>query len=315
MVSVVVPCFNYAHFLNQCIESLAHQSYDRWECIIVDDGSTDTTPQICSRLSRQDPRVKFLRQDNCGLSAARNAGIRLSRGEFVQLLDADDLLEPDKLKVQVEFLHDHADTDIVIGRAAFFTAGSRSEPRDWSSKRTIARPAAGQAGAVLAELVNENFFPVNAVLMRRSVLDSEDLFDQSLPAREDWDLWLRCALRGRRFAFVSAERDRALVRQHGGNMSAARQLMFTTAISVRERIHPLLPAQLRPRNAARLAQAKWRLGLDLMRIGKVKQGWRLYREGFRSAQRKWPALFLLPLAIPGVITVLRLGRRLFRDLL
>lgn len=312
MVSVVVPCFNYARFLDQCIESLARQSYERWECVIVDDGSTDATPQICLRLSRADPRVRFLRQDNSGLSAARNAGIRLSRGEFVQFLDADDLLEPDKLKVQVQFLHDHADTDIVVGGAAFFTARAQSKPRVWSSRSTMACPAAAQAGAFLAELVNENFFPVNAVLMRRSVFDSEGLFDSSLRAREDWDLWLRCALRGHRFAFVSAERDRALVRQHGANMSAARQLMFTTAISVRERIHPLLPAQLRPRNAARLAQAKWRLGLDLVRVGKLEQGWKLYREGFRTAPRKWPALFLLPLAIPGVITLLRLSRRLFR---
>src|SRR6266513_1317656 len=120
VVSIIVPCFNYARYLKECMESLVKQSYQRWECIIVDDGSTDSTPEVCARLSRWESRVTFLRHNNRGLSAARNAGIRQARGEFVQLLDADDLLEPDKLKVQVEFLDAHPDIDIALGEAAFF---------------------------------------------------------------------------------------------------------------------------------------------------------------------------------------------------
>ena len=104
LVSVVVPCFNYGRFLDECITSLAQQSHKAWECIIVDDGSTDDTPEVCARLARSDPRIRFFRQHNGGLSAARNAGIRQARGVMIQMLDADDCLQPRKIGNQAAFL-------------------------------------------------------------------------------------------------------------------------------------------------------------------------------------------------------------------
>jgi glycosyltransferase involved in cell wall biosynthesis len=303
LVTVVVPCFNYAHFLAECVESVRKQSYGDWECIIVDDGSVDDTPEVCARLSRLDVRVRTIRQANAGLSSARNTGIRSALGNLIQLVDADDLLEAEKLATQARFLDHHDEIDVAIG------------PFSWlPSRRAVANPwpRHNQDGEkVLPELVRANFFPVNAGLIRRSLFDVVGLFDEQLRAHEDWDFWLRCALRGRKFAFVSGEGDRALVRSHDASMSRSRELMLRTALTVRQRIHGQLPEDLRDANQARIAETAWRLGLLLMRTGNLPEGWRFYRQGLRDARRKVPAIVRLPLIVPGVAQAVHFGRRLF----
>lgn len=314
MITVIVPCFNYARFLGACVESLLRQTYTAWECVIVDDGSTDGTPEVARRLAARDPRVRHIRQRNAGLSAARNAGLREARGQYLQLLDADDMLEADKLAVQARFLDQHPETALVVGGAAYFRE-STQDLRPWP--KAIA-PADGQC--VLGALLNENLFPVNAALLRRSVLDSVGLFDEALPAHEDWDLWLRCAVRGHAFSFVSEGNDRALVRQHAANMSASarlfrrvpRERMRRTAIRVRERIHPLLPERFRRANLAGLASAHCVLGVELMGKGRFREGWAIYKLGYNGALAKAPALLSLLLLIPGASLIVRLGERMRR---
>ena len=311
LVSVVVPCFNYGRYLNDCVASLTSQSYANWECIIVDDGSTDDTADVCARLRETDPRVKYVRQENSGLSAARNAGIRLTQGEFVQLLDADDLLETNKLKVQAEFLEQHRDTDIVVGDTAFFSASLSLGVREGSRRVLNASHIPRGPNGVLGALVRENICAVNAALVRRSVFDSVGLFNESLRAHEDWEFWLRCATRGQRFAFISAGGDCAMVRNHGSNMSTRRDLMLNTAISVREHMASLLPDHLAADNAERLSELKWRFGIDLIRAGRPEEGWKLYRDGLRSARRKPSVLLRLFLLVPGVAAAARFNRRIF----
>jgi glycosyltransferase involved in cell wall biosynthesis len=314
VVTVIVPCFNYARFLGDCVGSLLRQTYRAWECVIVDDGSTDETPQVARELVSRDARLRYVRQDNAGLSAARNAGVREARGHYLQFLDADDMLEADKLAVQARFLEESPETDLVVGGAAYFSR-SALDLRPWP--KSIA-PAANQA--VLEALVRENLFPVNAALLRRSVLDSVGAFDPTLRAHEDWDLWLRCAVRGRTFAFVTKGNDRALIRQHAANMSASRQLfrrtpretMRRTAIEVRERIHPALPRPLQRTNLAHLARARCALGVELMGAGRFHEGWALYRTGYRSAPAKLPALLNVLLLIPGASLIVRIGDRMRR---
>jgi glycosyltransferase involved in cell wall biosynthesis len=312
LVSVIVPCFNYGRFLVQCLASLRAQSYSNWECLIVDDGSTDDSAQIAERLAADEKRVAYVRQTNSGLSAARNAGLARARGEFIQFLDADDLLEPQKLQCQVEFLRAHPDVDVVVGSAAFFRSDPR-RTRPLRMPRRLAHSVGEVPGEFLRELVNRNFIPVNSVLARRSALEEESS-DVSLRAHEDWDLWLRCAVRGRRFALASWANGRALVRLHRANMSSARELMFATAIRVRQKIHGELPAALQTLNAERLVEAKLRLGLELLRQGRLKDGWALYREGMQEARYRIRGVLLLPLAFPGVMRVLAVGRTIYRSL-
>lgn len=295
LVTVIIPCFNYGRYLRQCVESLLRQSYRQWECIIVDDGSTDDTPAICAELANTEPRVHIFRQANAGLSAARNAGIRRAAGEFVQFLDADDLLQSEKLAAHAGYLRGHPAVDIVAGDAAFVDESAEGSPRAWTPRRVE-----GEGAAALHTLVYENSLMVHCPLVRRRVFESVGMFDENLRGHEDWEFWLRCALRGLRFAYFSAgENGLALVRQHGRNMSTARKMMFDTAIAVREMLQSTLPPDLRDLNAERLSILKWRCGLELMRTGEFCKGWALYTSGLRSTRQKAAALLRLLLLIPG----------------
>ena len=96
LISIVIPCYNYAHHLSETLESVKSQLLEDWECIIIDDGSTDSTPEVSRVYTNADSRFRYYRQENQGLSAARNAGVKKIKGRFVQFLDADDLISPEK---------------------------------------------------------------------------------------------------------------------------------------------------------------------------------------------------------------------------
>src|SRR5215210_5646271 len=113
LVSVVVPSYNYGHLVRETLDSLAAQTYGAWECVVVDDGSTDDTRAVVEAYASRDARVRYVRQENARQAAARNNGIRHSSGAYFQFLDADDLIEPRKFERQVEYLGGHRDVDIV----------------------------------------------------------------------------------------------------------------------------------------------------------------------------------------------------------
>jgi len=100
-ISVIVPCYNQGYFLGETVRSILSQSYTNWECIIVDDGSTDDTKKIANDFVRRDKRFTYLYKTNGGLSSARNAGIERVSGNWVQFLDADDVLEAEKFSKQL----------------------------------------------------------------------------------------------------------------------------------------------------------------------------------------------------------------------
>src|SRR5918995_6791294 len=112
LVTVVIPCYNQAHFLGEAIESVLSQSYKRFEIVVVDDGSTDDTSEVATRY----PRVRCIRQENRGLAGARNTGIRHCQGEYVVFLDADDRLLPEALEAGVREPGAHPEGAFVSGR-------------------------------------------------------------------------------------------------------------------------------------------------------------------------------------------------------
>ena len=118
LVSVIIPTYNYGHFVKETLKSVADQTYKCIECIIVDDGSTDDTSERVAQVTTNDDRFIYLYKKNEGLGAARNTGITHSRGVYLQLLDSDDLLEPEKIARQVEYLEEHPEVDIVYGSGA-----------------------------------------------------------------------------------------------------------------------------------------------------------------------------------------------------
>ena len=178
LVTVVIPTKNRARLLPRAIKSVLAQSYSNFELVIVDDGSSDNTPQTVQSFT--DSRIHYIRHEVAsGAAAARNAGVAASSGEYVAFLDDDDQLTPNKLSVQVEAFQKSVSTvGIVISDVDVFRDGT---PADFF-------PYDGQAGSIFLHVLAGNFFPLNASLIARSQLP---LFDTKLPCLEDIDMHLK----------------------------------------------------------------------------------------------------------------------------
>ena len=188
LASVVIPTHNRSGFLCQAVESALAQTYPNVEVIVIDDGSTDDTADA---MARYDSRVHYIRQANRGVAAARNAGIRVAKGDYLSFLDDDDLFCSHKIERQVQLLRRQPDAGLIHCRYCIVD-------QDGSE---LYRAGILKEGDVLRELLYSNFVWMGAPLMRRTCLDSVGLFDEKVPAvTADWDMWLRIAQAGYRFA-------------------------------------------------------------------------------------------------------------------
>lgn len=240
LVSVVVPAYNYAHLIRETLDSLAAQTYPHWECVVVDDGSTDETGAVVGAYAAGDARVRYVRQENLKLSAARNTGVRHAAGAYFQFLDADDLIEPRKFERQVEHLGRHTEVDIVYSGVRYFGVGGGELSHSrlyslWDEGGPWMPGVSGRGEAVMSKLLRNNIMVVNSPLVRRSVIEAVGEFDTGLKAVEDWDYWTRCAAAGMFFQFDDAEGARALVRAHGLSMSLDGRRMLRMTLRMRRR--------------------------------------------------------------------------------
>jgi glycosyltransferase involved in cell wall biosynthesis len=211
--------------------------------IVVDDGSTDQTSQIVAGI--QDPRIRVVRQPNAGLSAARNTGLRESSAPLITFLDSDYYFLPDKLEVLSNYLAEHSEIGLVVGRVKYIDEYGNSISE---STRTPPR-------LVLPDLLFENPVCVSGVLLRRKWLESVGVFDESLSACEDWDLWLRMAYAGCRFAWV--EHIVVVYRCHPAQMTRESARMRKAILSVLDKFfsQPDLPESLRVHKSGAYASA------------------------------------------------------------
>ncbi len=275
LVSVIVPTYNYGRYLTEAVRSVQRQSLSAWECVVVDDGSTDDTRAIAEGLAAADPRVRYVYQQNHGLSAARNTGIREARGDLLQFLDSDDMIEPRKLEAQSAFLAAHPETGIVYGEVRYFS--DRAPGERLYSPRPGNRPwmpgASGTGGPLVAALLGDNIMVVNCPLVRRTVVDACGDFDVRLHANEDWQYWIRCAAAGVRFDFAPAEGTLALVRHHPDSMSRDETRMIEAMRALHLTVRPLLrDPELLALNARALARADVLEALEAIRRGRRVRG-------------------------------------------
>ncbi len=181
-VSIVIAAYNAERFLRETVESVLCQSYPEKELVIVDDGSTDGTQEVIAELARRTSLIS-IRQENKGIAGGRNTGLRACTGDYIAMLDHDDLWEPDKLEKQVRFLNETG-ADMVFSN--FFIARADG--------RKIKYPPKKRAGIdVLDGLLHENMIYTSTVLFRKGVLDKAGLLDEQFTYCEDWDWWLRMA--------------------------------------------------------------------------------------------------------------------------
>ena len=189
-VSIIVPCYNQAEFLPSTLKSLSGQSLDDFECIIVDDGSTDNSASIAEEFARQDARFSVLRKENGGTATARNMGLRHATGEYIQFLDADDEIEKDKLRRQTAFM-DSRNLDVTFTDFLHFREDGQSGrtyvPHSWVKSRALL----GLHFSMLTRWGVDFSLPPCAFLYRREFLEKHDLhFSESIRYREDWDFHL-----------------------------------------------------------------------------------------------------------------------------
>ena len=120
LLSIIVPCYNQSEFLDECLQSVLNQTYQDWECIIVNDGSQDDTENIAKKWESKDSRFKYVYKPNGGLSSARNFGIALSKGTFILPLDSDDKISPDYINLALKQFNDNSELKLVYCKAKKF---------------------------------------------------------------------------------------------------------------------------------------------------------------------------------------------------
>lgn len=199
-VSVIIPTYNRCDMLKQAVDSVLEQDFRDFELIVADDGSTDSTQEM---LRTYGKRISLIRQENRGVSAARNRGIASASAELIAFLDSDDLWMPKKLSEQLAFFNSNPDALICQTEEIWIRRGIRVNPKKKHKKLS---------GMIFEASLLLCLVSPSAVMMRRSLFDEFGLFDETLPACEDYDLWLRIGCRHPIFLI-----DKPLIVKRGGH--------------------------------------------------------------------------------------------------
>ena len=232
-ISVVIPAYNAMHYLPETLNNLLKQTYDDFEVIIVNDGSSDNIEQWFSQL--QDQRIKLISQQNQGAGIARNTGIVNSQGEYIAFLDADDIWESTKLEKQIRILEDNSEVGLVYTWVEYVNDNGES------TGRVLKHIAEGN---VWEKLIESNLIECGSVAMvRRSCFDDVGIFDLNVGSFvEDWELWLRIASR---FPFKVVKEVLVYYRQHSNSASKNWQAMEKGYKIVIEKAFSSAPNQLK----------------------------------------------------------------------
>jgi len=199
-VSVIVPTYNRADRLERALNSIVSQTYQDFELIVVDDGSTDKT----SQLMKSFPKAQYLYiKKNSGVSKARNVGLAFAKGELICFLDSDDLWKEKKIQIQSLWLENNKDSQICYTDEIWVRNGVRVNPMNRHRK---------YSGDIFRHCLGLCIVSPSSVMIRAKLFDEIGNFDESLPACEDYDLWLRIASK---YAFHFIEEP--LIIKYGGH--------------------------------------------------------------------------------------------------
>ncbi len=221
LFTCIVPCYRQAHFLPFALRSLQTQTFKKWECIIVDDGSPDETQAIAREWIKEDSRFRYVKKVNGGLSSARNAGLRVAKGSLLHFLDADDYIAPDFFQLAATIMSQEPEAGLAYGRW---------ELVDESGALLSQGAVPDFEGDVFHFMLERCLCPCHALIVRRSLIERVGNFDEALGAAEDWDMWLRVASVNPRFLRIDS--SVAMYRQHKFSMSWDYRRMLKGGISV-----------------------------------------------------------------------------------
>lgn len=225
-VSIIVPCYNQAQYLPETLQSVLSQTYTDWECIIVNDGSPDNTEQVSKEWLEKDSRFKYIFKENGGLSSARNVGLAIAEGNYIQLLDSDDLIEKDKIKEQLNDLLQDNEIDVSISGYRYFDDESK-ELKILGRNNFFPEVILSKDDTDIIEVLRvKNPMVISAPIYRKSVFTKVGGFDEDLISLEDWDFHTRCALNNIKFHHIgNIMGTRTLIRLHPNSMMRKEEVM------------------------------------------------------------------------------------------
>lgn len=235
-ISVIVPCYNQAKFLPETLDSVLAQTFQNWECIIVNDGSTDDTKEIAEIFCAKDKRFNYYQKVNAGLSAARNSGLDIATGDYIQFLDSDDILNAKKFEIQLDYMLSDSSIDFCISKYKFFS----SNIDETYDLRISTADFNCTLDGFLFSWEDYFSFPPVCYFIRKEFLDKNKiLFNENLKAMEDWYFLIQSSINNAKF-HVNQE-FLALYRKHANNMSGDPIKMSKSLIECAISIVELLP--------------------------------------------------------------------------
>jgi len=233
LVSVIVPCYNQAEFLPETLESVLNQSWQNWECIIVNDGSQDNTALIADDWCKRDRRFRLINQDNQGVSAARNTGILSSKGDFIQFLDGDDIISNDKFKLSLDLANSDEECILVISDFKMFTNSLKNESEPYC--KLI--PSDFNYESFLKKWDIDFTIPIHCGFFKSKLLQGFE-FNENLQGREDWFLWLYVIKNATKCLYI--DEPLAFYRRHNSGATKNFQLMHENFIKANRYIYNTL---------------------------------------------------------------------------
>jgi glycosyltransferase involved in cell wall biosynthesis len=185
LVSIIIPCYNQAQFLPETLQSVLEQTYSNWECIIVNDGSPDDTDKVAKEWLVKDKRFKYIYKKNGGLSSARNAGIELANGKWVQFLDSDDCIHSDKLKMSIEIINNKPTITLVVSQFKMFNTSINqlNETAVNYNQNSLTYEN------ILFHWGDTFVIPIHCGFFNLSII-KQIKFNEDFKAIEDWIMWL-----------------------------------------------------------------------------------------------------------------------------
>ncbi len=275
MVSIIIPTYNYARFIDDCLKSVLAQTNTLWECIVVDNSSTDDTTKVCEKYLI-DSRFKYiLLVENYGPAYARNVGLKVAIGEFILFLDSDDLIERDKLNQAMLYLNNNVQVDLVYSSMRYFIDPNpqklfyayqcnEHEDKPWMTCID------GGGAPLVKELLNGNVMVISSPVFRKDVLKTTGLFDEAIFYNEDWDLWLRMALHQCVFKYLDLENTKTLIRTHSKSASKDVLKMQICGLSVLTKNSILIESYgLKPQLQNRIKDHVKAISASLLKLNRI----------------------------------------------
>ncbi|NEP60709.1 MAG: glycosyltransferase [Symploca sp. SIO2G7] len=284
LISVIIPAYNAAQTILETVDSVLHQTVADFELIVINDGSQDTTLELISGI--KDPRLQVISYPNAGLAVSRNRGVARARGTYISFIDADDLWTPDKLELQLQALKANPEaavayswTDCIDKASNFLRPGSHISV----------------LGDVYAKLLLGNFLEngSNALICKQALI-AVGGFDESLPAAQDWDLYLRLAIN---YQFVVVPSPQVLYRISTNSMSSNVLQLESASLQVIDKAFAQAPATLQHLKKYSLANLYSYLTF------KAVEGLPQRQQGLTAARFLWQAVVNNPSLLQARVLV------------